>query len=232
MSPPPRLIDQERQPQPAAGRGLGVDGAQVRLDGAFGDAEPLGDLQVGQPLGHQAGDLVFPVGQVVQGLAARAAAVHHGPFRGRGLGDEPLHELLVDPHPARGYRAGGLAQAGIAHVAVGVADDAEAKKGEALVLVRPVGEQEQPAGRGTAADVGHHLRIHQRPVDEQQVKGDPLADENTQVLQAGRLVDGVVVLQGGEPSGPEAGLGAAEYQVHDQRSRRAMCRARSTGLSR
>ena len=53
-----------------------------------------------------------------------------------------------------------------------------------------------------------------------------------QILQAGCLVDGVITLQGGEPPFAEAGLGTAEYQVHGQRSRRAMCRARSTGLSR
>ena len=69
-------------------------------------------------------------------------------------------------------------------------------------------------------------------MQEQEIKGGSVLHENTQILQAGCLVDGVITLQGGEPPFAEAGLGAAEYQVHDQRSRRAMCRARSTGLSR
>ncbi len=47
----PRLIGQ-RQPQPAAVSEVLGDGAEVGLDGAFGDAQALGDLQVGQPFGH------------------------------------------------------------------------------------------------------------------------------------------------------------------------------------
>jgi len=58
-----RLIDQQGQSEAAARGGLGVDGAEVGLDRAIRNSQLLGDLQVRQPLSHQSGDLVFPVGK-------------------------------------------------------------------------------------------------------------------------------------------------------------------------
>src|SRR3972149_10643645 len=47
------------------------DAGQVRLYRLLADAEPVGDLPIAMPQGHQAGDLLLPFGQ----QAARASAL-------------------------------------------------------------------------------------------------------------------------------------------------------------
>src|SRR5262245_30352601 len=51
---------------------LGEDGADVLLDGAFGDPQPPGDADVGASLGHQGEHLVFPRAEYGERVVAAA----------------------------------------------------------------------------------------------------------------------------------------------------------------
>ena len=72
---------------PATHAQLGEDAAHVELDGGDADHEPLGDLGVGKPFGHQGQHLLFPVRESIVGLAASLASgldQRLGSLRGQG----------------------------------------------------------------------------------------------------------------------------------------------------
>jgi len=58
------------QGNPILGPCLGEDVADVIIDRAFADREPLGDLLVGEPFGHQLDDLDFPLRELVHNASS------------------------------------------------------------------------------------------------------------------------------------------------------------------
>ncbi len=85
---------------PAAQGQLLEDVGQMGLHGGFRDAEPVGDLEIAQPIDDQLHDLVLPAAEpLVEGHLPGGANDHPAGQLGHGLGDHPAgrpHLALVD----------------------------------------------------------------------------------------------------------------------------------------
>src|SRR5690606_241824 len=80
----------EYGPGPVTHAQLGKDVGNVILDGAFGHAQRVGDLLVGEAAGHQAQDLGLAVCQRVRAVEADELVAHVLQARQQALGDGRL----------------------------------------------------------------------------------------------------------------------------------------------